>query len=483
MNGTSSAPTCPPVGSITISIPSTDGTYNIIVTATDANGNTATSPAFTVTIDNPPVITVPPAPVTPTAGSVSVGVGDATSASYSINGISSGSITPTAGSISIPIPSTDGTYNIVVTATDASGNTATAPAFTVTVAEVNVAPVLAAIGPQSVNVGQQLTFTVSGSDPDGDTLAYSATGLQAGANLIPTTGVFTWTPGSSQAGIYPVTFTVTDTGGLSATKTISITVTDVTTDIRAPLILNFIATPNPSPINTPVTITAAIDDSTTGGSIIKSAHYSIDGSDWVAMNAVDGSWNTMIEKVTITLPAYTSAGIHTIRIQGTDAADNTAESSEIILLAVYDPSSGFVTGGGWINSPAGAYYADPAMTGKANFGFVAKYKKGANVPTGETEFQFKAGNLNFHSETYDWLVIAGPKAQFKGIGTINGQGSYGFMLTAVDGAVNGGGGQDKFRIKISDKTTGNLVYDNLLDAPDTADPTTVLGGGSIIIHK
>ena len=58
--------------------------------------------------------------------------------------------------------------------------------------------------------------------------------------------------------------------------------------------------------------------------------------------------------------------------------------------------------------------------GKANFGFVSKYQKGAKVPTGETEFQFKAGDLNFHSTAYEWLVIAGAKAQYKGIGTVNG---------------------------------------------------------------
>ena len=48
-------------------------------------------------------------------------------------------------------------------------------------------------------------------------------------------------------------------------------------------------------------------------------------------------------------------------------------------MVVYDPAGGFVTGGGWINSPAGAYRADPALTGRANFGFVSKYKKGATV--------------------------------------------------------------------------------------------------------
>lgn len=36
----------------------------------------------------------------------------------------------------------------------------------------------------------------------------------------------------------------------------------------------------------------------------------------------------------------------------------------------------------------------------------------------------------------------------KGSGTINGSGNYRFMLTAIDGQVNGGGSIDKFRNKI-----------------------------------
>ena len=57
------------------------------------------------------------------------------------------------------------------------------------------------------------------------------------------------------------------------------------------------------------------------------------------------------------------------------------------------------------------------------------------------------------------------------------------MLTAIDGQISGGGGVDKFRIKIWDKATENIIYDNQLGALDTKDPTTVLGGGSIVIHK
>jgi probable HAF family extracellular repeat protein len=178
---------------------------------------------------------------------------------------------------------------------------------------------------------------------------------------------------------------------------------------------------------------------------------------------------------------YTAAGVYTVTLAVTD---NNGSSGEAVsqFIVIYNPNGGFVTGGGWIDSPVGAYVPNLSLTGKANFGFVSKYQNGASVPTGNTEFQFKAAGLNFKSTSYEWMVIAGKKAQYKGFGTINGQGSYRFMLTVIDGQQPGGDGQDKFRIRIWSDGSG-LVYDNQLDAPDTDDPTTVLGGGSIVIHK
>ena len=50
--------------------------------------------------------------------------------------------------------------------------------------------------------------------------------------------------------------------------------------------------------------------------------------------------------------------------------------------------------------------------------------------------------------------------------------------------VSGGGGTDKFRIKIWDKLNGDaIVYDNNIGAADDAEPTTALTQGSIKIHK
>ena len=81
-----------------------------------------------------------------------------------------------------------------------------------------------------------------------------------------------------------------------------------------------------------------------------------------------------------------------------------------------------------------------------------------------------ATGLKFDSTSYKWLVIAGPKAQFKGLGTINGSGNYGFMLTALDADLTPSVDTDLFRIKIWDRDDNNtIVYDNQMDAPDDAE--------------
>ncbi len=147
---------------------------------------------------------------------------------------------------------------------------------------------------------------------------------------------------------------------------------------------------------------------------------------------------------------------------------------------MFDPAAGFVTGGGWIASPAGAYPADPSLVGKATFGFVSRYQNGATTPSGNTEFNFQVGNLHFHSTRYDWLVVSGAKVRFKGSGTINGAGDFAFLVSAVDGALNGSA--DTFRMQISDKTTGIIIYDSEMGSGNGAPATTVLGGGRIVIH-
>jgi hypothetical protein len=98
----------------------------------------------------------------------------------------------------------------------------------VTVNEVNVAPVLAAIAPQTIAEGTELTFTASATDADlpANTLAYSLVGAPAGATIVGSTGVFTWTPTEAQGpGAFNFSVRVSD-GALTHELPVSVTVTN-----------------------------------------------------------------------------------------------------------------------------------------------------------------------------------------------------------------------------------------------------------------
>ena len=136
----------------------------------------------------------------------------------------------------------------------------------------------------------------------------------------------------------------------------------------------------------------------------------------------------------------------------------------------------------WITSLAGAYAGQSVTDRQSEFRLRLQIPEGCKTPTGETSFQFKVGGLDFVSQSYDWLVVSGARAQYKGLGSMNGASGFAFMLTAMDGQLKGGGGTDKFRIKIWDIATGRIVYDNQMSASDDATPLAI-GGGSIVIHQ
>ncbi|MCX6709890.1 MAG: putative Ig domain-containing protein, partial [Candidatus Woesearchaeota archaeon] len=76
---------------------------------------------------------------------------------------------------------------------------------------------------KSITEGQNLVFTVSAVDVDGDSLSFSAEGLPSGAVFDAATATFSWKPGYLQSGEYYATFTVSDSS-LTDGETIMITV-------------------------------------------------------------------------------------------------------------------------------------------------------------------------------------------------------------------------------------------------------------------
>ncbi|MFC1672119.1 Ig-like domain-containing protein, partial [Planctomycetota bacterium] len=119
-----------------------------------------------------------------------------------------------------------GNYTALFTVTD-SGTPPESDSeqITITVGNVNRPPVLGAIGNRSVQEDEALSIIVTATDPDGDALAFSASGIPTGATFDPATQVFDWTPAFDQAGSYQVTFTVVDNGTPSATDSEQITIT------------------------------------------------------------------------------------------------------------------------------------------------------------------------------------------------------------------------------------------------------------------
>jgi hypothetical protein len=159
---------------------------------------------------------------------------------------------------------------------------------------------------------------------------------------------------------------------------------------------------------------------------------------------------------------------------------NTSGDLEAIIV-IYDPNGGYTYGGGYFNSPAGAVTSNPSVTGKASYGFSVNYFKGATYPKGETQFEFKVGEFEFNALNFEYMAIAGAKAQMKGTGKIiGGQSGINFILTVSDGQLDGTG-IDKIRMKIYNKNTTEVYYDNQPGASDALNPTTPVQETSTVV--
>jgi hypothetical protein len=199
------------------------GTHHVLFSVTD--GQVTVSETIAITVNNH-------APVLDSIGnktvaenallsfSVSAADQDGDSLTYSATGLPTGATFANRTFTWTPTNIQSGAYQVTFAVSD--GLATVSETITITVTQgLNRAPVLAAIGNRSAAANTLLTFSLSATDPDGDALTYSATGLPTGASFAGQT--FSWTPGYDQAGPHTVTFTVTD-GELSDSEQVTITV-------------------------------------------------------------------------------------------------------------------------------------------------------------------------------------------------------------------------------------------------------------------
>ncbi|MBW7992571.1 MAG: hypothetical protein FVQ84_21500 [Planctomycetes bacterium] len=237
------------------------GSYSVMFRASDGNSNA--SETITITVNNinrtPVLGAISDQAVnenTLLSFSVNATDPDGQTLTYSVSGLPNGAVLASQTFTWTPTYNQAGTFALTFTADD--GQAQDSQAITITVNNVNRAPVFTAIGNKSVWSDDPLTFTVVATDPDGDTVTYSANTVPSGATFIPQT--FDWTPTPAQIGSYNVTFYASD-GQLQDSEAITI---NVNVDSLAPTVTNL--SPSAGAIQVPLNnlITLNITDAGKG---------------------------------------------------------------------------------------------------------------------------------------------------------------------------------------------------------------------------
>ena len=259
---------------------------------------------------------------------------------------------------------------------------------------------------------------------------------------------------------------------------------------RSPVITALGLPATPVAAGSPVTLVATFIDPGTADTHI--GEFILGPSGPIVQASVVESNGSGSMTATVT---FATAGVYTIeaRVRDDDGGSDTRSSASgtppaVVVTdpVVVDPVFGSVAGTGIFNSPAGALVSNPAFTGRPAFAFGAKHLEGGALAA-HLEFVIKLANFHFRSTSNQSLTFGDGVARYRGEGTVNGAGSYAFQVTAVDGGWIGSGWErltagDKIRVRIWNKDTGAVVYDNQPGMPESSDAASPLVIGAIVIH-
>jgi PKD repeat protein len=294
------------------------GNYEVTFIASD--GKAQDSETVTITVNNvnqPPVLaSIGNKSVSENSAmsfSVSATDPDGDAITYSVEGLPSGAVFASQSFSWTPSYQQANTYQVTFIASD--GKSQDSETVTITVNNVNQPPVLAAISNKSVHVKNLLTFPVSATDPDGDSITYLVEGLPSGAIFAGQT--FSWTPSDQQANTYQVTFIASD-GKSQDSETVTITVNNVNQPPVLAAIGNKSVSEN-SALSFSVSATDPDGDAIT---------YSADGLPSGAVFASQSfNWT----------PTYAQAGTYQVTFIASDAQSQDSETITITVNNVNRP--------------------------------------------------------------------------------------------------------------------------------------------------
>lgn len=185
---------------------------------------------------------------------------------------------------------------------------------------------------------------------------------------------------------------------------------------------------------------------------------------------------------------YSQTGLFNVTLTIEDACGRT-DTKIYSYGVVFNPCNGFITGGGYITTPAGAYTANLTLSGESNYGFNAKYESGHKKDEmgeegleGEFNFHLKSADFKMKSTSLDWLMVNDDQAILKGSAKVNNHTGYHFIASIVDGGIKVKKGTDYLRLIVWDDA-GNVLYDNQKGDPDNARASYSITKGQIVIHR
>ena len=226
---------------------------------------------------------------------------------------------------------TDNVYNVMVVATSSSDTTETDDrAITITVINVNEYPVVVnTIGPQSISVGAGLVFDLVDvfSDPDGDTLRYTASSSNNSVVTVTSSGspitIRGRAVGTARVTVRAHDRSVVGSGGLSTSRTFTVTVTEVPPTIAI--------TDGPTSVSDHRENTTAVGDYDAN----KSATWSLTGPD-ASLFSISSSGNLTFSRA----PDYEDPddsgtdNVYNVTVVATSSSDTTETDDRAVTITV-----------------------------------------------------------------------------------------------------------------------------------------------------